>query len=84
MRVVSLAPGKLLEQKSLAALLARPHLKALQYVPESNGGVDEVILSRCRSGDCEMSKNWPTLASLPVENRPSCWWQADTGRMKDC
>mmetsp|Transcript_26465 Transcript_26465/g.39327 ORF Transcript_26465/g.39327 Transcript_26465/m.39327 type:complete len:1065 (-) Transcript_26465:79-3273(-) len=45
MRVVSLAPGKLLDQKSSAALPARPHSVALQYVPGSDGGADEAILT---------------------------------------
>eukprot|EP00957_Ditylum_brightwellii_P028632 2162993-Ditylum_brightwellii.AAC.1 len=54
MRVVSFTTGKLLEQKSLAALPARPHLAALQYVPGSNSGADEAILSGCRSRDSKM------------------------------
>ncbi len=44
-RIVSLEPGKLLSQRSSTALRARPHSVALQYMPTTVGGTDDIILT---------------------------------------
>uniref|UniRef100_A0A6S8VTF1 DNA damage-binding protein 1 n=1 Tax=Chaetoceros debilis TaxID=122233 RepID=A0A6S8VTF1_9STRA len=44
-RIVSLEPKKNLVQRSSTALRARPHSVALQYMPTTLGGSDDVILT---------------------------------------
>ena len=44
-RIVSLEPGKLLAQRSSTALRARPYSVALQYMPTTMGGADDVVLT---------------------------------------
>jgi len=44
-RIVSLEPGKLLQERSFTTLRARPHSVALQYMPTSVGGLEDIILT---------------------------------------